>query len=315
MSNTKTWRIYKYTNVINGKVYIGQTKNTIKRRAAGGSGYYKCTYFANAIRKYGWNSFTCELLEDGITTQEKSNELEKYYINLYNSNNMDFGYNIDAGGKSGTYLSIPIHKYSLEGEYICSYDSIDDAAQDLNIACSYIGKVSKTPGLLAGGFQWSRELVDRMPICMRDTQSFQVFQYDIFGNYMNGYDNAYEAGKQFGEWGSHRIIEHCKSQQGECFGFQWRYYKSNNIGTINNNSGVSKIVYQYDLDGNYITKYSSAAEAAKKYNVDRHAIAYCCRSLTRTSCGYLWSYILKNNYYEQKEGVCVNGFFTSSENS
>ena len=50
------WIIYKHTNKVNGKVYVGQTKQTLDRRWRNGVGYTRdnCdTHFARAINKYG----------------------------------------------------------------------------------------------------------------------------------------------------------------------------------------------------------------------------------------------------------------------
>lgn len=92
------YTIYKYTNIHNGKVYIGQTCKTLAERAlANGINYRECRRFYNAIKKYGWNSFVPEILE--ITeTAESANILEVRYIKEYNSTNDKFGYNIAVGG-------------------------------------------------------------------------------------------------------------------------------------------------------------------------------------------------------------------------
>ena len=92
------YKVYKYTNIRNGKIYIGQTKNSLKERAQrDGLNYRECTRFYNAIQKYGWDSFRPEILADGLTMDE-ANELEEYYILLYDSVNPDVGYNLAAGG-------------------------------------------------------------------------------------------------------------------------------------------------------------------------------------------------------------------------
>lgn len=92
------YKIYKYTNIINNKIYIGQTKNTLEKRAgANGINYKECTYFYNAIQKYGWENFKPEILKDNLTVEE-ANYWEEYYISFYNSTNRSIGYNISLGG-------------------------------------------------------------------------------------------------------------------------------------------------------------------------------------------------------------------------
>ena len=95
-----TYKIYKYTNVINEKVYIGQTKNSLKRRSERlGRNYIGCRYFYNAIQKYGWDNFIPEILEDNLS-KEEANRLEKYYIKKFDSTNRNIGYNILSGGNN-----------------------------------------------------------------------------------------------------------------------------------------------------------------------------------------------------------------------
>ena len=50
--------IYMHKNKINGKVYIGQTiQDDPNKRWKNGHNYKTCTFFAHAIKKYGWNNF------------------------------------------------------------------------------------------------------------------------------------------------------------------------------------------------------------------------------------------------------------------
>lgn len=92
----KRYKVYMYT-APDGKVYIGFTGQTLEKRAAYGNGYKKTTAFYNAIRKFGWENFKGEILEDNLTKKEAS-ERERHYIALYKSNNAKFGYNRTDGG-------------------------------------------------------------------------------------------------------------------------------------------------------------------------------------------------------------------------
>lgn len=92
------YTIYKYTNKINGKIYIGQTSKTLEERSQyNGRNYKGSRRFYNAIQKYSWESFVPEILEV-VDTVEEANKREQYYIDLYDSRNQDIGYNIAFGG-------------------------------------------------------------------------------------------------------------------------------------------------------------------------------------------------------------------------
>lgn len=86
--------IYKITNIINGKVYIGQTirpiKDRFKRHINDALNNVINTHFSKAIRKYGKDNFIIEQI-DIAQTQDELNKKEQYYIRLYNS--IKEGYN------------------------------------------------------------------------------------------------------------------------------------------------------------------------------------------------------------------------------
>ncbi len=92
--------IYKITNVINNKVYIGQTtqmfKERIKRYVAG---KIHNTHLNNSYIKYGQESFKIEIIED-CEDLHNLNEREIHWIEFYNATNPEFGYNIESGGNN-----------------------------------------------------------------------------------------------------------------------------------------------------------------------------------------------------------------------
>lgn len=98
IQNQKKYKVYKYTSP-SGKIYIGQTCRDLKKRAgSNGIGYRKSVHFYNAITKYGWKSFTVQIMANGLTLKE-ADWLEQYLISYYHSNESEYGYNISAGGK------------------------------------------------------------------------------------------------------------------------------------------------------------------------------------------------------------------------
>lgn len=97
--------IYKATNIINNKIYIGQTQNSLEQRKASHKKDFKTqdSYFYRAIRKYGWENFKWEVIKDDIQTVEELNYWEEYYIKLYNTfDNKEKGYNSLPGGLNHT---------------------------------------------------------------------------------------------------------------------------------------------------------------------------------------------------------------------
>ena len=93
--------IYKITNKINGKAYIGKSSDIEKRwqyhlnNYTSNREYNKTLY--RAFRKYGINNFSFEVLEElSDKYDEQSNEREQYWIKYYNT--FDFGYNMTEGG-------------------------------------------------------------------------------------------------------------------------------------------------------------------------------------------------------------------------
>lgn len=96
--------IYKITNTINNKIYIGQTikEPKIRIRAHFNKPKSKDLVF-NASLKYGKEHFKWEVIASAFSKNDL-NELEIFFIKYYNSL-VPYGYNIKSGGNSGGSLS------------------------------------------------------------------------------------------------------------------------------------------------------------------------------------------------------------------
>jgi group I intron endonuclease len=101
--------VYKTTNLINGKIYIGAHKS--KRKFYLGSG----KILKEAIKKYGKENFKMEILEK-FDSESEMFEREKYWINEYDSRNPKIGYNILKGGEGG-YVARPFLNKKLSDEH------------------------------------------------------------------------------------------------------------------------------------------------------------------------------------------------------
>ena len=102
--------IYKITNQINNKIYIGKTINIEKRWKRhiylARTGFKRHLY--DAMRKYGINNFIIEIIE--VCKNQDSNTRERYWIEYYKSYDKNIGYNKSFGGEGGDTWALNMHK-------------------------------------------------------------------------------------------------------------------------------------------------------------------------------------------------------------
>ncbi len=104
METKKNVCIYRLTHRESGKVYIGQTCDLSRTQS----------FLYSAIQKYGWASFDIGIIEEGLT-REDANQREVFWIDQYQSNQQEFGYNLSSGGKAGSPSESTRLKLSVAG--------------------------------------------------------------------------------------------------------------------------------------------------------------------------------------------------------
>lgn len=146
--------IYKSTCVITNKSYIGQTTTFLGNRKGihKHNALYKNdikNHFHNAIRKYGWENFTWEIIDYAQNFQQL-NQKQKYWIQYYDSINN--GYNISKGGQNieantEKFLkacgSVPFLVYDIEGNFIGEFLNQRKFARQYNIAATHVSDMIK----------------------------------------------------------------------------------------------------------------------------------------------------------------------------
>lgn len=142
-----TKSIYKITNLINGKVYIGQSVDPKRRFQEHKSGYGNIPLY-NSIKKYGVENFSFEVIEKDI---ENYDEREIFWIDFYQSTDRDFGYNISKGGNSPPirfgedsslcqYSDQIIEKMCLEIKN--TNKTLKEIAKDFGVTEAYVGMIN-----------------------------------------------------------------------------------------------------------------------------------------------------------------------------
>ena len=259
--------IYKITNNVNGKIYIGQTRATEPQRwqqhvwhAYNGSDN-DSLLLCRAIRKYGKENFTRTIVEE--CGNQFLNEREKYWINYFNSTNHDIGYNVAEGGEGHS-------KYSNE-EIVKAYMDFGS-----------ITKASEVIGM-------SREQMSRrlQAIGIQTTREISVCQYDLQGNFIKEYSTMAEAAKE-----TNTPLYHIR-EQGVYNKFLW-LHKNNTQTPKERLNQLSNLVHnlldiqQYNEFGEFIAEFSNASEASKVTGINLSSIKAASDGRQVSAGGFLW---------------------------
>ncbi|MDD7913186.1 GIY-YIG nuclease family protein [Polaribacter ponticola] len=219
MKETITYNyIYKVTNNIDNKIYIGATTKSIEERKKDHlkkSKKGKSYAFQNAIATYGIEAFKWEVLETVATKDELANK-EKEYILEYNSK--EDGYNMSIGGE----LEKTVYQYDISsGKLLNKYSNLTNAGaviglnkQDLSKVCLSVNKVCK-------GFYWTYDYVEKF-IPKQDLRRKVVHQYTLPGIFIKEFVSVSEASSQTG-CNKSGIAKVCRGERKHCGNYLWKY--------------------------------------------------------------------------------------------
>ena len=200
--------IYKFENKVNGKIYIGKTKN-INNRIYQHSHVtkYRNTKFGNAIKKYGIDMFNFDVL---ITVNSRNrnnldiilNCLEKYFIKKYNSFNE--GYNCTLGGDGTINFK---HSEETKDKLRCRVVSEDTRKK--------IGETHR-------GKTCHRRLTNKWRNSVVEAKSIPIKQFSKDGIFIRQWSSITEASLSC-KLPKSCISRVCKGERKSCGGFIWKY--------------------------------------------------------------------------------------------
>ena len=286
--------IYKITNKVNNKIYIGQTSRSIEIRwkehlrhafEPNSAGYN--SHFYKSIRKYGVSNFTVDIVEKCDNNLMSKREI--FWIDFYNSFNPEYGYNLTRGGEGTRSIDYEeVYKRYDSGE------SVAEISINMNISRSNLTQILK------GYENYNAKInIERGHQYMSKTKGTPVCQYNLHGVLIAIFDSSKAAARAVSKTTHANISKVCKTKKGVSGGFQWRYVGDSNPGEYTGPlSNVAKTVYQFDLSRNLINVFESARQASLKTGVDRASITRCCNYDKRysTAGGFIWRY--ENNIEE-----------------
>ncbi|MBQ4122290.1 GIY-YIG nuclease family protein [bacterium] len=215
--------IYKITNKINGKIYIGKTNRTVEERwESHKRDSVKETLekrpLYSAMRKYGIKNFLVETIEE--CSLEDSSNREKYWIEFYGS--FKYGYNATIGGDGKPYID--------REKVINIYNqlrSAKDTAKELNICSDSVLRILRENNIV--------------PLTSYEVQKEKfgkpVNMFDLKENFIKNFSSLWEAANYMVDNNltgckvstiKQHISEVCRGKRKTAAGYKWKFI-SNNI--------------------------------------------------------------------------------------
>ena len=232
--------IYIIYNIINEKVYIGQTRRDVETRwkqhlLSSKNINDNNTELYKAMNKYGSDKFNVRLIKEYSSCSKDElikmlNAEEIKYISEYNSI-YPYGYNMQYGGNSPTEsIKCPVDKYSLDGILLCSYESISDACYDSieQLSRVHISDCCKGKLCSSSGYVWRYKGESFDKYNKYDKRLTSVDQYSTDGQFIKNYKSFAEAIYEvFGSTDHKKYSSHitscCKGNRKTAYGYVWRY--------------------------------------------------------------------------------------------
>jgi group I intron endonuclease len=201
--------IYKITNTINNKIYIGKTLQTIEKRWS-----EHCRDFIksseekrplySAMNKYGIENFSVEEVEE--CSSEEALDREKYWIEYYGS--FKNGYNATLGGDGRPYLD-----YDLIYRTYQSVKSVEKTSKLCNCDSHSVGKVLTFFNISHEERRKNSDSQNWKPIARLNKKTGEILEV---------FDSIKKAEKKYPNTNKH-ISAVCKGKRKSAGGYGWKY--------------------------------------------------------------------------------------------
>ena len=156
--------IYKTTNLINGKIYIGKDEKNKKTYLGSGK------ILKLAIRKYGRENFSKTTLE--FCNKDNINEREIFWISKYKSQDPEIGYNLAKGGEGGGDGSKKGRKVS---------DETREKIRNTMRGVKHTKQRRKNISNSLKGRKMSQEFRDKVSHGIRNSEKYRISRKNLIG--------------------------------------------------------------------------------------------------------------------------------------
>ena len=293
MGDQKNYCVYIHISPSN-KVYIGITIQQPEYRWKDGKGYlYKTKYgeykqpaMARAIIKYGWSNFAHIIWMDNLL-KEQACKYESFLIELFNTRNPNYGYNICPGGSVGAAGLV----MSEESKRRLSEAKKGNPSSRKG---AILSQETKEKISEARKRNWQNEEYRQNQIEKHKWQTGE--SHPMYGKH---HDEKAKEKIRNSRMGKHLTDETKRKISESMFGsnnpFYGKTHTKESRAKISEslrgiNSPNTKKVIQYDKQGNFIKVWDYIKQASEALGINNSSIGACCMGRYKTAGGFVWRY-------------------------
>lgn len=282
--------IYKITNKINNKVYVGQsidiyTRWTTHKNELNNNRHHN-SYLQRAWNKYGEDSFCFDILEE--CSEDLLNEKECYYIELLKSTNKNYGYNLVSGGTLNRRFTTEV----LEKMSKAKIGRVHSEETREKLRKFHTGRKlsEETKQKLRESHKkenLSKETLEKMITAKKGKHPSKESREKMSKSHMGRICTEETREKLSKSNMGHEVSEETKEK-----------LRKANVGRKLSEESkekvrktrIKKAVVQLDKNDNFICKYESVTLAGEMIAAPNTMISACCKGKRKSVHGFKWMY-------------------------
>jgi hypothetical protein len=202
-----------------------------------------------------------------------------------------------------------VYQYDLDGNFIKEYENISSASFFMNEKTQSLYFCLSGKYNYSRGYFWTYNYYLKLPDVILNkikiskkykTEIFKtskIYQYDLNGDFINEYNTLNDVSNDLIYRNNVLRVLEGRYKNSDNYIWKLEYYKKLPQNILNTHiHKAKKIVYQYDLDGNFIKKYDTILSVAKSFNVRGGNVT---NALNGQRCKIYKNFIFRTDYYKK----------------
>lgn len=192
-----------------------------------------------------------------------------------------------------------VDQYLMNGTFIKTYENANIASKNTGIPVCQIRSVCNGENKTAHGYVWRKhkEVFNKYNVLPKVRNiGHSINQYDFEGNLIYTYDEYTKLPDYV--LNQHIVYDCCRGDCKYVYGYIWTF--DDDTPNLKDIPDSQRPLYQYDLSGNYIGKFSNVYEASEILAIDKYGILNCIQGRNDSANGFMWSIVYNDNLQPYK---------------